>query len=389
MEQPARTRLRAQPASNKAEQLERRKASRLRGNDSEAHRSPAACSNVNENVNAVPYISSGIIKNSSATGLVIDKPVEIAASHLNNGKQRVNQFNPTMSTPASLVTAKPTESPMTVINNIQKPDYVAANVITPITPTGVSQAMTVPQPIMKVIQQANPLQKTAGSPQREAIDYSRPMLPGAKIPPALRRLNKDSIKIGKNSQNTVLPGTSIFYKTPGANNRNRQGKIKRPMNAFMCFARHFRSDLCHNYPSLKNADISVKLGEIWRDMPEAQKKQYYDEAAMIRRQHRQEFPDWVYQPGQEGKPPHEDTVRQEQWRLQQLQEEQRQAEQMQAFQQQQQQQQQQQHSSPAQQPCSPLPECSLLEAPPAGRKPRKLHKNSYDRKLQGTKIFVY
>ncbi|OWF36205.1 Sex-determining region Y protein [Mizuhopecten yessoensis] len=100
----------------------------------------------------------------------------------------------------------------------------------------------------------------------------------------------------------VMPGTSMTYKTPGASHKNRHGKVKRPMNAFMVWARNYRSRLSEEMPQASNAQISVRLGQIWGSMPLADKEKYFREAERIKLQHNRDFPGWVYQPKQKKMP---------------------------------------------------------------------------------------
>lgn len=95
---------------------------------------------------------------------------------------------------------------------------------------------------------------------------------------------------------TLMPGTGIPYRTPGQSSRNKNGKIKRPMNAFMIWARTARGKLAEETPNASNAEISVKLGELWSRLSKEEKQKYYMEAERVKARHRQDFPDWIYQP---------------------------------------------------------------------------------------------
>ncbi|XP_063432093.1 uncharacterized protein LOC134714628 isoform X1 [Mytilus trossulus] len=95
---------------------------------------------------------------------------------------------------------------------------------------------------------------------------------------------------------TLMPGTGIPYRTPGQSSRNKNGKIKRPMNAFMIWARTARGKLAEETPNASNAEISVKLGELWSHLAKEEKQKYYMEAERVKARHRQDFPDWIYQP---------------------------------------------------------------------------------------------
>ncbi|KAK3101003.1 hypothetical protein FSP39_000140 [Pinctada imbricata] len=101
---------------------------------------------------------------------------------------------------------------------------------------------------------------------------------------------------------TVMPGTNMEYKTPGASFVNRQGKVKRPMNAFMLWARTYRSKIAQQMTNSSNSEISIRLGQIWSSLPVGEKQPFYLEAERIKNRHRQCFPDWVYQPRKTKKP---------------------------------------------------------------------------------------
>ncbi|XP_072923135.1 transcription factor SOX-30-like [Hemitrygon akajei] len=93
---------------------------------------------------------------------------------------------------------------------------------------------------------------------------------------------------------TVPPTEAEINDMPPS--KDRSGHIKRPMNAFMVWARIHRPQLAKANPNANNAEISVQLGLEWNKLTEEQKKPYYDEAQKIKEKHREEFPGWVYQP---------------------------------------------------------------------------------------------
>ena len=72
--------------------------------------------------------------------------------------------------------------------------------------------------------------------------------------------------------------------------KDRNGHVKRPMNAFMVWARIHRPALAKANPAANNAEICVQLGLEWNKLSEEQKKPYYDEAQKIKEKHREEFP---------------------------------------------------------------------------------------------------
>ena len=286
-------------------------------------------------------------------------------------------------------------SPLKIADTLRNPDYLQ-NIIG--APTSSSSL-----PMSKILDQASGSQmrlfddsmeyQLSEPPQRAPQDSKQQTGTGPDGKPyRMKRLYRKHVKVDKDSQVKVLPGTNCAYRTPGAHNRNKRGKIKRPMNAFMCWARSARSYLCQKLPSLKNADVSVKLGQIWADMTPEQKQPYFDEAERIKRQHREEFPDWVYQPGHEtrGKTSGETsntTVSQPismhsqidsylPWKM----DPQPDFAPKQLFS-------TPIKSSPPQQGAQ-MSMSQMVDGILSGKRPRKLHKNSYDLKIRGTALII-
>ena len=85
-------------------------------------------------------------------------------------------------------------------------------------------------------------------------------------------------------------GTRDTYRDTGMGNVNKNGNIKRPMNAFMVWARSYRGHLTMLYPNESNKLVSQRLGEIWKKMSMEDKQPYYREADRIKRQHRKDYP---------------------------------------------------------------------------------------------------
>lgn len=81
----------------------------------------------------------------------------------------------------------------------------------------------------------------------------------------------------------------------GASER-RKVHVKRPMNAFMVWAQEARRKLSCTNRQVHNAELSKSLGRIWRGMTEEQKRPFMERADHLRRKHKQEYPDYKYQP---------------------------------------------------------------------------------------------
>ncbi|RZF36070.1 hypothetical protein LSTR_LSTR005886 [Laodelphax striatellus] len=62
--------------------------------------------------------------------------------------------------------------------------------------------------------------------------------------------------------------------TPPRKTTQDSEKPKRPMNAFMLFAKRFRLELIQSHPGKDNRAISVILGEVWRTLPQEEREIY-------------------------------------------------------------------------------------------------------------------
>ncbi|NXC56178.1 SOX30 factor, partial [Aleadryas rufinucha] len=119
-------------------------------------------------------------------------------------------------------------------------------------------------------------------------------VPVKQVPVQLQPLLQRPKIETKNVPLTVLPSDSGMPDTPFS--KTKSGRVKRPMNAFMVWARIHRAAVAKANPGANNAEISVQLGLEWSKLTEEQKQPYYEEANKIKLRHREEFPGWVYQP---------------------------------------------------------------------------------------------
>lgn len=85
-----------------------------------------------------------------------------------------------------------------------------------------------------------------------------------------------------------------------ASERQRE-HVKRPMNAFMVYARAARKELALQYPNLSYRKLSKILGQLWKMLDEKEKQPFIEEAERLRRKHRSEHPDYKYQPKKKSK----------------------------------------------------------------------------------------
>ncbi|KAI0735988.1 hypothetical protein C8Q76DRAFT_668791 [Earliella scabrosa] len=91
-----------------------------------------------------------------------------------------------------------------------------------------------------------------------------------------------------------LPASDDPYHALTSQTLNADGTPKRPMNAFMIFARKRRPQISAANQMMRTGDVSKILSKEWNSMEMSEKKFYLDQAKKLKDNFNSKYPDYVY-----------------------------------------------------------------------------------------------
>ncbi|XP_057678367.1 protein pop-1-like [Corythoichthys intestinalis] len=74
--------------------------------------------------------------------------------------------------------------------------------------------------------------------------------------------------------------------------QDRKDYVKKPLNAFMIYAKEQRPLLKELHVNKDSASINKLLGETWKTLPSSDKEKYFEEQVRLDQEHIIKYPNW-------------------------------------------------------------------------------------------------